>query len=214
MHATQIYMIRHGQSEANEKNLSLGHGELPLTALGRAQAMKTAEYLKTIPVDAIYSSDLSRAYDTANTTASIINMSIIKDKNLREVDLGKWDLRTYEWLLENYQKEYGLWIEDIDKGEPDGGEPISKMKVRIFNAVERIAKENAGKTVFIFSHAIPIRIMAAYCKNPENPILKQVPWASNASVSHLEYNENGFSMVEYSKDDFLGDMITVLPDKA
>ena len=69
MGKTRLYMIRHGQSEGNLKNLFLGHTDMDLTELGHLQAEMAAEYLATVPVDVIYASDLKRAFHTALHTS-------------------------------------------------------------------------------------------------------------------------------------------------
>ena len=58
METTKIYFIRHGESQANAQNVFIGHTDLDLTEKGHKQAQKTAEFLKDVSVDKIYSSDL------------------------------------------------------------------------------------------------------------------------------------------------------------
>ena len=88
---THLYFIRHGQSKANQINAFLGHGNLDLTTVGLTQAKLTAKFLDSVKVDAIYSSDLKRAYHTALETAKLKNLPVTTSKNLREVSAGKWE---------------------------------------------------------------------------------------------------------------------------
>ncbi len=74
MQKTRIYMVRHGQSQANERDVFLGHTDLDLTKKGREQALATAKYLSSLPIDHLYSSDLKRAYHTAQATAELLDM--------------------------------------------------------------------------------------------------------------------------------------------
>ena len=96
--STRLYLIRHGESEANKIDAFAGHSQFNLTEQGRAQAQKAAEYLSTLQVDAIYSSDLPRAYQTAEPTAKRLGMEIITSKQLREIDAGEWEGRTFNDL--------------------------------------------------------------------------------------------------------------------
>ena len=82
MDKTLLYFIRHGESEANERDAFIGHTDLDLTRLGHQQAQMAAEYLRAIPADVIYASDLKRAYNTAMHTAEIKGMNVIKNENL------------------------------------------------------------------------------------------------------------------------------------
>lgn len=204
----RIYMIRHGQSQANEQDVFLGHTDLDLTRKGREQALAAAKYLSKIPVDRLYSSDLKRAYHTAEATANLLHMPIEKQEALREIFCGEWEKQSFAKLELEYKESYGVWLQNIDEAYPEQGESVLQLKKRIVTAMEKIARENEGKTVFVFTHATPIRCFAAYC---ERVRVKDLPWVSNASISCFEYKNGLFSLVEYGKDDFLGTAITALP---
>ena len=76
---TRIILVRHGQSEANANFIFAGHSDFPLTEFGHAQAKLVAEYLaKNEKIDAIYSSDLKRAYYTAVPTSELLGIEIVK----------------------------------------------------------------------------------------------------------------------------------------
>ena len=89
---TRLVIIRHGQSEANANYIFAGHSDFDLSELGKDQAKLAAEYLfKRIKPDAIYSSDLLRAYHTATPVGEIFNMPVIKEKGFREIFAGAWE---------------------------------------------------------------------------------------------------------------------------
>ena len=211
MGKTKLFFIRHGESQANERGLFLGHADLDLTARGKAQAERTAQYLKDVPVDAIYSSDLLRAYHTAEATATAVGLPIHKEKALREIHCGEWEKQPFTLLNERYEKSYGIWRTNIGCAHPEGGESVMELQTRVVKAVEEIAKANEGKTVFLFTHATPIRVFAAFCKNKAKEEIKDIPWATNASVTSAEYEDGTFTLVAYGMDEFMGDMLTALP---
>ena len=212
MKITRLYFIRHGESQANARDVFLGHTDLDLTEKGGEQAEKTANYLQTLNVDAIYASDLLRAYHTAKATAKRLGLTIIKDERLREIYCGEWENLPFSVLQERYKESYGVWCNNIGLSQTDGGESVAQLQNRIVSVVKEIAEKNLGKTVLIFTHATPVRCMAGYCKKLSLDTLKDVPWASNASVTEVHYQDGEFSLVEYSKDDFLGELKTELPD--
>lgn len=211
MTTTQIYLIRHGESQGNQRNAFLGHTDLDLTPKGHMQAEKTAEYLKDIHVDVIYSSDLIRAYNTALHTAKIKGMEIVKRQNFREIFAGDWENKTFDLLREEYKEEYDIWLNNIGMARCVGGESVEELQKRVVAEVSAIAKENEGKTIFIFTHATPIRVLKAACDNKGAGEIKDIPWASNASVTHAEYKDGKIRIIEYGKDSFMGDMRTALP---
>ena len=212
MQETNIYFIRHGESQANARDVFLGHTDLDLTIKGKAQAEQTANYLQTLKVDAIYASDLLRAYHTAEATAKRLGLPVVKDERLREIYCGEWENQAFSYLQEKYKESYGVWCNNIGLSQTDGGESVEELQNRIVSALTDIAKNNQGKTVLVFTHATPIRCFAGYCDKKSLATLKEIPWASNASVTHAVYKEGEFTLVEYSKDDFLGEMKTELPD--
>ena len=206
---TTICLVRHGESLANLQDAFLGHGDLELTERGRAQAKLAAAFLEKLGADAIYSSDLIRAYETAKATAALLGLPVTTDSQLREVDAGGWDFLTFAELRERYTESFRVWTEDLENGVCDGGESVKQLRERILSAVTRIAEENGGKRVLIFSHGTPIRLMGAHAMGKG---IGEIPWPSNASMTTLEYENGGFRMVEYSREDYMGELVTKLPD--
>ena len=127
---------------------------------------------------------------------------------MREIFCGQWENQKFTTLEREHKETYGVWVKDIDEAWPEEGESVLQLKVRVVAAMESIAQENEGKTVFVFTHATPIRCFAAHCKGV---CIKDLPWVSNASVSCFEYENGVFSLIEYGRDDFLGAAVTVLP---
>lgn len=211
MNTTHIYLIRHGESEGNKSNLFLGHTDLDITEKGHAQAEMTAEFLKDIKVDAIYSSDLKRAYNTGLHTAKQKGMEIVKDENLREIFAGEWENRLFEDIVVEYEEDFKVWKKNIGRARCTGGESVEELLERFVSEVKKIAKENEGKTIFIFTHATPIRVLKAALDGLSLDEIQSVPWASNASVTHVVSENGKLKLVDYSIDHFMGDLATFLP---
>lgn len=212
--STTIYLIRHGESEANERDVFLGHYDLPLTQNGRNQAAMTAAYLaEYAPVpDAIYTSDLKRAYETAQYTAERLHKTVITEKELREIDAGDWDNRSFDDLSKHFAESYHTWITDIGHARCDGGESVEELRERVVSYIIQIAQIHDGGVLFLFTHATPIRAFAAHCLRKTHEEMKTVPWATNASVTKAVFEAAEFRLVEYSRDDFMGDSVTKLPE--
>lgn len=208
---TQLYLIRHGQSEGNKTKTFLGHTDLDITELGHIQAENTAEFFKDIKVDVIYSSDLMRAYNTALHTAEKKGLNVIKNRNLREVNAGQWEGKTFAELETVFKDSYGKWLVDCGNAVCPGGESVAELQKRIVNEIIRIAEENQGKTILIFTHATSLRVFKGYCDACGLDGIKDVPWATNASVTHVEYDAGNFTLLDYSIDYFQGEEITKVP---
>jgi len=87
---TTIYLARHGESDWNVERRWQGHADRPLTDRGRGQAQDLAARLARVHLDAVYSSDLRRAWETAEAVASAKGLDVIRLPELREVDVGSW----------------------------------------------------------------------------------------------------------------------------
>lgn len=208
----KIYLIRHGESKANALNLFLGHGDLDLSERGIEQAKLTAKFLKNLPIDAIYSSDLLRAYHTAEQTSILTGVPIIKDKSLREIDCGEWDFMPFDEIRVKYKKSFDTWYSDVANARCDGGESVAEVQERIVKAITKIADQNPDKTVLIFSHATSIRCFVGYLTGKGVHGVQEIPWANNASVTEVEYLDGKFKLIKYGRDDFLKDLSTGLPN--
>lgn len=206
MKTTKIYLIRHGESLANAQDLFIGHVDMDLSETGYAQARRTAEYLKDVPLDAVYASDLCRAYHTALPTAELHGLTVVQDPLLREIESGLWENTATPDLPRRFAESYGIWKTDIGHARPDGGESVLEMQARFCGRLEALLPLHQGQSVAIFTHATPIRACAAYWKGLSADAMQTVPWATNASVTVGEWDGTAYRLLEYSTDSFLGDL--------
>ena len=211
MSLTHLYLIRHGESEGNRVRAFLGHTDLDLSPLGYRQAQKTAEYLSTLSPDAIYASDLLRAYHTAVPTAERLGMTIRRTEGLREIRAGRWEAVPFDELVTRFPESYAVWLQNFGRARCDEGESVLELQARVLAEVTRIAEAHPEETVFLFTHAAPIRVLAGAWEGKSVDEMKEIPWASNASVTHVTYENGRFTLLEYGHDEHLRDLVTVLP---
>ncbi len=202
---TKIYLVRHGQSIGNAKGLYQGHTNLGLSEVGKMQANLTAERLKDIYIDVIYSSDLMRAHDTALPHAALRGLDVTDSKELREMYIGDWEGMLISDLKRDHYQEFVVdWHENFGTFQFPNGESVSQAAERVYNEILRIAKENFGKTVIIVSHAAVIR--AFWCKMSgiaASDMAKAFPFPTNASFSTLTYNGKKLIPGDYSRDEHI-----------
>lgn len=209
---TELLLIRHGQSLANLSKYFAGALDVPLTELGHRQAQATADYIcSTYRVDAVYASDLSRAFDTGKAVADRLGLFLHADASLREIFAGQWEGVRFDKLMEDYPETYAVWRTDIGNAHPDGGESVAQLQQRIVNALRRICAGNDGKTLVIATHATPIRVLQCHCEGKSLCEMGSIPWVSNASVTHARYENGVFSLLEIGHDGHLGSLVSVLP---
>ncbi len=207
---TNLIVVRHGYSESNDKDLFVGHGNVDLNEKGKIQAQMTADYLKNIHIDAIYSSDLDRAVQTATYTANVKNLPIIKSKNLREIKAGDWEFKAYKELLQKEYEVFSLWSTNVCSCYCPGGETFLELQERVYNEIKNLCKINDGKTIAVFSHGSSIRSFIAKALNLNADETNNLDFPANASVSTLVYDDGKFLLKEYSKNDYMGEYATSL----
>lgn len=188
---TRVIMIRHGESEGNAQGFFAGQTDVPLTPRGVTQAERTAEYLKDRKIDRIYSSDLIRSMQTAAPTARVHQLEIHPETGLREINGGKWEHVPYDRLSDLFPQSRKRWMESIGTSRPDGGESVEELAGRVRETVERLVRENPGRCIALFTHALPIRAMGCLWQGIPIPEMSRLPWSGNAAVTEAEYDENG-----------------------
>ena len=153
---TDILIIRHGQTAWNTQKRLQGHSDSPLNENGRLQAVTLAEILRDEPLDAIFSSDLQRAYQTAYEIAKIHNLPVHQDRSFRERCYGICEGMKDGEIREAYPESYKAWYAaDPDHFFPDGErktESPRQFHHRAVNAIREAATRYPGKKIAIVTH--------------------------------------------------------------
>lgn len=208
---TRIIFERHGQSMANLKNCFAGHTDVELSELGRVQAEKAAKYIiENYKVDKIFSSDLQRAYYTAEPVAKRLGMEIIKVEELREINGGEWENKSVQEIDENYSEERKLWKTDIGSVRIPGGESVAELMARILKISKKLASENDGKTILLATHAAAIRAISCVATGTGIEGMKNMKWVRNASITIMDFCDNKLELKEYGYDEYLDGIKTPL----
>ncbi len=153
----KIFLIRHGQSEWNKLYKIQGQQDTMLTDLGRKQAVRIGSRLINENVDIIFTSDLARAFDTANIISGIINKPLVVSQDIREINFGKWEGLTLQNIKEMYRDEYSLWLKEPDRLEIEGAETLKKLEARIMNWINNIIMESRENNIAIVSHSATLK---------------------------------------------------------
>ena len=202
-------IVRHGFSKGNKEKRFSGQMDVPLDEAGLRQAKSVSDYiLHSFKVDKVYSSDLSRAYDTVEPLAKALDLEIIKTKAFREVDVGEWQGRLIEDVKLEYPESFKLYKEKPGIARFDGGETYGECQERALRDIEKIAKENDGKTIVIGTHGGVVRnLRAAFTGTPlEN--IETIPHVPNASITVAEYDRGRFTLKIVGYTDYLTDKTT------
>jgi glucosyl-3-phosphoglycerate phosphatase len=159
MTAARIIIWRHGRTEWNVVARFQGQADIPLDDVGYAQAARAAAVLATYRPNALYSSDLSRSYQTAAVLAELTGLEITTDKRLREIHVGSWEgLLGKEIREADPELARRLWAGEDVRRSPTGESP-TEVAERMAEALTEIADAAAdGSTVVVVTHGLSGRV--------------------------------------------------------
>ena len=180
---TQIYLIRHAEAEGNLYRIAQGQHNSLLTDRGWRQVKALERRFADVHIDAVYSSDLYRTCATASALYKPRNLPLIRTAALREICVGKWEQCTWGDIYRDEPEQLRLFSTDPARWSIEGGEDPRELLRRVKAEVERIAAENEGRTVALFSHGYAMEEIG------------KSPTADNTAVSLLRRGENGLEVV-------------------
>lgn len=173
MKTTRIFLARHGQTVTNREGRFCGHSETSLTPLGEAQARALGGRLAGEKLDACYTSDFSRAIQTAAVAAGERKLTARADPALRELHYGDWELEREADIRRRFPDLHRLMREEDPAWRPPGGESVGDVRLRISAAFERIVAEQAGKRVLVVSHGTALNcLLSALLGMPESHVFR------------------------------------------
>ena len=190
---TRIFLIRHGETEWNKQGRLQGHSDVHLTPEGIHQAKTLAEHAPFTHADAIYSSDLSRAFGTAEILAAKFHLKVRKMPELREMNYGDWEGRFISELAAESPKDFGKFFTDPERCHPPHGETFLECQARVMIGIREIIADHEGQKVIVVSHGAAIRLILGAAL--DMPIHKM--WAisqSNTALNVLRVDEFDFTV--------------------
>ncbi|MDI3299109.1 MAG: histidine phosphatase family protein [Bacillota bacterium] len=166
----RLLLVRHGETLFNQSGRYQGHTDVPLSEQGRRQAEALAGRLAPVPVAAVWSSDLSRALETARVLARPHGLEVRVDRDLREMSFGAWEGLTREEIQARYADDWRLYVEDATRHAPTGGETLAQLEARAVGALRRAlaaleepeAEEGRRGALLLVSHGGTIKVIASY----------------------------------------------------
>lgn len=176
---TIIILARHGETDWNRDGIWQGHGDPPLNELGRQQAAALAARFVDDSIDALYSSDLRRAHETAEIVRRSLGLPIRLDQDLREIDIGSWT---------------GLTRAEIEERFPGGtredGETSEAFDARALGAVRRISAAHDGERVLAITHGGVVRALDRHLFGEPRSVL------GNCEVRELRFEGGAFARID------------------
>jgi broad specificity phosphatase PhoE len=184
----RLLLIRHGETDWNRLQTPQGHIDVPLNQEGRAQAHALARRLQTWDIHAIYTSDLSRAAETAAILGEVLGLVPIPAASWREIDLGGWGGLSDAELKMRFGDELAAVArgEDIRRG---GGETMAEVQARAVKAFEELRQAHAQQTVALVSHGGVLKALICHLIGLELSRVGRLSTRGNAGLSIIEFDQ-------------------------
>ncbi len=205
MDATRILAIRHGETAWNVDTRIQGHLDIPLNATGRRQAERLARALATgDTIHAIYSSDLQRAFDTAQAIATATGAPLTAHSGLRERGFGIFEGKTYVEIEQAWPEESLHWRRRTPHWAPQGGESLLQVRERITRTLHELAAQHPGQQIVLVAHGgvMDQLYRAATGQDLQAPRTWEL---GNTAVNRLLWTSEGLSLVGWADTSHLDD---------
>lgn len=196
----KIYLIRHGETDQNKVKCLQGHSDIELNAYGRELARKTAEGLKNVKFDMIFTSPLKRARETAEMIKGDRKIPVYAEERIKEICFGEYEGLCYGKEHYSIPDEHFMYF--FEKPEcyvtPPGGESFEQVIARTGEFIRELAarEDLADKTILLSTHGCALKAVLA---NVRNTPLKDF-WGEgvhkNCAVSLIEVKDGSMQVLE------------------
>ena len=154
-----IILVRHGETDWNTHQVFRGRVDVPLNKVGLSQAKSVGHSLQGRTIDALYSSPLSRAFETGHMLAEGRNVQVELEIGFIDIDFGTWQGLSHQKVKEEFKDLYTTWLSEPHRVAFPGGESLDEVKVRSKKALEKVVENNPGRTVAIVSHRVVNKVL-------------------------------------------------------
>jgi broad specificity phosphatase PhoE len=176
-----FYFIRHGETEWNAAGSLCGRTDVPLSDVGRRQAQLLAVRLKPIPFEALYSSPLRRALETASILGHAIGREAVADPRLLELSYGAWEGRTSDEIKRANPDVYRAWEQDPASVAPPEGESGEQLIERLKPFLADVEQRHLSGNVVVVCHRTVCRLLACHIMGvPISEYRKRIPMDNGA----------------------------------
>jgi len=201
MISTRILAIRHGETAWNASTRIQGHTDIPLNEHGQRQAQLLAQALaQADKIDTIYSSDLQRAFATAQAMALQTGASLVTHVGLRERAFGDFEGRSFAQIELELPAQAQLWrTRAPDWTPPGGGESLSVMQQRVMATVNALAQQHPGQQIAVVAHGGVLDLL--YRAATQQSLQAPRSWVlGNAVINRLLWTPQGLTLVGWGDD--------------
>ena len=194
---TRLIAVRHGETAWNVDTRIQGQLDVGLNATGLWQARRVGQALAEEDIGAIYASDLSRAWQTAQEIAQPHGLTVHPEPGLRERAFGRFEGMSFAEIEATLPDQARRWRERDPEFEPEGGESLLVFRERVTRIASKLAARHPGQLVALVAHGgvMDVLYRAATRQELQAPRTWQL---GNAAINRMLWTPEGFSLVGWS----------------
>ncbi|MEJ8839429.1 histidine phosphatase family protein [Ramlibacter sp. AN1133] len=203
--ATELVLVRHGETDMNRELRFQGQVNVGLNAIGLAQARRLATRLAGEKADAVYVSDLLRAVQTAEPIAEELALRPVADSGLREQAFGRVDGMRVDDIQREHPGAWQAWLRfEQDFAMPEG-ESTRAFHARVMQAVQRVVAAHPLQTVVVVTHGgvLDMIYRTARSLGLDGPRQSEIP---NAGLNRIRVHEDAYEIVSWADTRHLADL--------
>ena len=195
MQVTRIIAIRHGETAWNVDSRIQGQLDVGLNETGRWQAQRVGEALSSEEITAVYSSDLGRAHQTAESISVATGTPVVPEPGLRERHFGVFEGKTFDEIHRDMPEHAQNWRRRIPEWEPpEGGESLLQLRERVARTMTELAARHPGEQIVVVAHGGVLDTLYRLATGQEvnSPRTRELP---NGAINRLLWTPEGFALV-------------------
>jgi broad specificity phosphatase PhoE len=199
---TELLLVRHGETEWNTGEVFRGRADVNLNEKGIVQAKLLGEYLKKSRLEAIYSSPLARAVQTAESIATPHSLDIRIEPALIDLNYGEWQGMPLGEVKKIYKNLYIKWRKTPESITFPGGESLGDVKNRVVAAVTKIINEHEG-TLVLVAHRVVNKVLICFMLGLDISHFWNIR-QDTCGITSFSYEEKQFILTNHNNTSFLG----------
>lgn len=205
---TSIYLIRHAEAEGNLFRRAQGHWNGKITVRGKKQIDALAERFKDVRIDAVYSSDLDRAVETAGAILRGRDVPFKCTPLLREINMGVWEGESWGNITYRWPEQMYNFNNEPERWHVPGCESFDAVQSRMRDCMYELAAEHEGGTIAAVSHGMAIKILLMGVLGIHSGDGQPMLHGDNTSVSLLQVDNTGIKAVYYNDNSHLSEELS------
>jgi broad specificity phosphatase PhoE len=197
----ELILVRHGETEWNVGEIFRGRLDIDLNETGKKQAELLGKYLSQVKTEAVYSSPLKRAVNTAQAIARHQNLEVQNATGLNDLDFGQWQGLSLGEVSKKYKDLYAEWANHPERVKLPGGETLGEVRERAVKVVDEVTAKYKGAVVLV-SHRVVNKVLICALLGLDDSHFWNVR-LDTCGITTFTYENERFVLVRHNDTSFL-----------